>query len=195
MTDIHETKLAHIEGVFSTDTPIYVVSSGRGTLVATSPALQAKRRDLYEKVRTAALQPNQTARVRSAKLTVQRITPGQLSQEQREILCPPGLVGEARRLFIEEGMTLKDQRLQAQMQSTLRRIETRQVAHGLSQEQDVPRFGVRHLAKATKLKPRAIRLFLKDKGIGKRGEDYLFTKAEAEKIGRAINKHYDGSTA
>ena len=193
MTDIHETQLSTLEGVFSTDTPIYVVSSKRGTLIATAPALQHKRRDLHAKIREANLQPDQVAKVRSANLTVQRIRPSQLSEAQREGLCPPGLVGEARRLFIEDGMTLKDQRLQAQMQSTLRRIETRQEGQAREPvEEDAARFGVRHLAKATKLKPRAVRLFLKDKGIGRRDGNYLFTKAEAEKIGRAINKHYEG---
>jgi len=191
-TDLHETKLTHIEGVFSTNTPIYVVSSKRGTIVATSPALQQKRRDLYEKVREANLQPDQAARVRSAKLTIKRIRPSQLSQEQREGLCPPGLVGEARRLFIEEGMTLNDQQVQAQMHSTLRKIETRQAAQAQEPvDEDAPRFGVRHLVKATKLSPRVIRQFLRDKGIGRRDGNYLFTKAEAEKIGRAINKYYE----
>lgn len=143
-----------------------------------------------------------------------RVHPNRLSEKQRELICGSGLGGEARRQFIEEGLTFPEQVHRAKESEALRQAEwaikerakkkERRNRNRANREKEgvvgkepaeVPTdaiYNAGHVAKLSGRSPGEIRKFLRSKKIGKRGGRYAFTKDEATKIARAAKKHYRG---
>jgi hypothetical protein len=189
----------------------------------TAQKLAKEQPALHEQVRTMPLGSKRIVKLRENKriykIGVHKLHPNELSPKARAKVCGPGLTGEARRLFIEEGLTLKEQqeagRLQAEMELA-QVIADYKAAHPLEYEAKERRKAARQeiraeerakktgrkridltglvtpkqLADRAELSPLEIRKFLRMKNIGKRGGRYAFQEKEAVRIIAAAKKHY-----
>jgi hypothetical protein len=146
-------------------------------------------------------------------VAVHWVHPREMSVSARKKVCGKGLMGEARRKFVEEGMTYAEQQHEAQpivAARTAAAIQAyredhpelyasrKRVQKERTEKRRKERGGIDysqyyspvHVAKAAKLTPAEVRKFLRKKKIGKRGGRYAFTKPEAQKIARAAKKYY-----
>lgn len=236
--ELAKIKLTVREGMTGTDMPVYLILKGSKKILIQEPALRQKREDLAEildetipamdtgivifRGRGYSLVKGGFKKVVSRKAVVRpvpktatriyRVHPERLSEKQRRKICPPGLGGEARRQFIEDGLTFSEQVHRAKESNALRQAEwtkkervkktARRKANreraDYEEPEKEPRFegvSVKEVAKRADLRPVEVRKFLRAKKIGKRGGRYAFTDKEADKVVRAVKKHYAERTA
>ena len=161
---------------------------------------------------------------RKPVMIVRCVHPSEMSEAMRKKVCPRGLRGEARRMFIEEGIPMAEQRERAKLstalhmqevmeeyrrthpvefQRTLQRRELRKQARREKKEKETGKKQIDYskyvspadMAEEAELSPLEIRKFLRLKGIGKRGGRYAFKRKEADRIIRAAIKHYEEAEA
>lgn len=154
------------------------------------------------------------------KVGVHLLHPRELSPKGRKKICGPGLVGEARRRFIEEGITLQEQIEAAKLQTALHtaqviqeyrdehpeeymsRNKRKEERRQKRLEQKAKEKGTRvvdirqfvtpsQIAEEYDLTPLEVRKFLRAKNIGKRGGRYAFKRSEAARIGKAAVRYYE----
>ena len=183
----------------------------------TGDRLHKERRDVFELAR--GMKPGDIRKFNRGTprnpqwMGIQYVHPSQMTEKARRKVVGRGLRGEARRLFIEEGLTLDEQTLAAQpwvaaqqlatmerwrekhpeeyerkTRERKKRAKEKRVKEGRIDYSKY--YNPKHLAKASGLTPAEIRKFLRKKKVGKRGGRYAFTKKEALRIARAAKTHY-----
>lgn len=183
---------------------------GRPIRTFTSTSLKKEQPSIYSSC--AGMRPGDTRRI-GKNVAAHFLHPREMSIKARRKVCGPGLRGEARRKFIEEGMTYQEQ---AEVGKLLAVAETNAAVQRWRDEHpEEYATRIKHrkaraeakrkeegridyskyyspdkIAKAAGLTAPEVRKFLRKKNIGKRGGRYAFTKKEATRIARAAKRYY-----
>jgi len=183
--------------------------AGKPVETFTGTKLKEKHPTIYTEVRM--WEPGTKKRLGKRAIAVHRLHPREMSVKARRKVCGVGLRGEARRLFIEEGMTFTEQCQQGRLiaaahtNAAVERwkkshpeeyaVRTRR-AKERSEKRREEKGGIDYskfyspdqIAKAAKVTPGEVRKFLRKKNVGKRGGRYAFKKHEAQKIVKALRR-------
>lgn len=169
--------------------------------------------ELYDLARYMKPGEKKIFKLRQRKVGIHFVHPREMTETARRKVVGRGLRGKARRLFIEEGMTFKEQLLAAQPEVAAHQIATIQRWRDAHPEEyarktrerkeratkkreekggiDYSKFyNAKHISKSAGITPLEVRKFLRKKKVGKRGGRYAFTKKEALRIAKAARKHY-----
>lgn len=191
---------------------------GKPVKLYTAKSLKEAMPTVFETVYRWPLGTKKLLRPRKTlRLGVHKLHPRDMSPRARSKVCGPGLSGEARRLFIEEGLTFDEQRQRGQLQAiehTARIVEEYKAAHpeeyaardrrralraearkderakktGRKRIDYTKLYSPTQIAEVLGVEPLEVRKFLRAKGVGKRGGRYAFKKSEAQKIIRAFRR-------